>query len=428
MTELEQAVLACCLRKKHLFILATSKINSSFFKNEAHGEIFEAIAEYANKNANTCWDSTLLVIHVSKLSGVGSKNITQIISAHYSESALDEYLDMMVVENNLDSTRNFIFEASAMLEDESLSAKDINTFIADGLYNIISGAASRADDPPTESEMLATLFSNIEMAQENPGYGRIPTGFDRLDKLILGYRKGTMNIIAAPSGQGKTAFALNVAANMIFKARKKVLFFSLEMSRDDLVLRIASSLSKVPSTRLELGELTDKDWEKLTSCVTPMMSGITECLRIYDSGTVTVQSIRMNIMKEMAKKEVDAVFIDYVGLIEPSDRRESRVSQVSQITREIKIMSEDFKIPIILLCQTNRNIDSDVNRKSPILSDLRESSSIGNDADTVLFIMPRSGDDWVKDFHLVKNRRGVVGDFALQFDGKTTTFINEPVY
>ncbi|MDO4743562.1 MAG: DnaB-like helicase C-terminal domain-containing protein, partial [bacterium] len=250
-----------------------------------------------------------------------------------------------------------------------------------------------------------------------------------LDKVITGLHKSDLIIVGARPGMGKTAFALNVARNVALNTDKTVCFFSLEMTRDQLAQRMLSTQAQIESAKFRTGDLTKDEYTRLADAGKKL--GETE-LYFDETSSLTVPEIKAKLRR---MKKVDLVIIDYLGLLQSSSRKENRVQEVSEITRQLKVLAKELKIPVIVCAQLNRGPESKSGSHKPALSELRESGSIEQDADIVLFIYremyyanqkkadPNNPVDENKaEIIVAKNRHGSLENVPLYWDGQYTRF------
>lgn len=251
----------------------------------------------------------------------------------------------------------------------------------------------------------------------------IPTGYSALDGYITGLNRSDLILIAARPGLGKTAFALNIAANVAIRKKKCVAVFSLEMGKEQLAQRLLSAIAGVESQRLRYGSLSDTDWENI-SAATKELSGAE--IYVDDTAVITIPEMKSRIRR---LKKVDLVIIDYLQLMNSVKPTGNRVQEVSELTRSLKIMAKELNIPVITLSQLSRET-AKRDDKRPKLSDLRDSGSIEQDADIVLFLH-RDGyydadmdDQTTAQCIVAKNRHGAIGTLDLYWDGKYTRFLS----
>ncbi|MEA5051467.1 MAG: replicative DNA helicase [Oscillospiraceae bacterium] len=278
------------------------------------------------------------------------------------------------------------------------------------------------------SRIDAVLFRVMDQLYKLSGpdkekYKGLPTGFSLLDRVLTGLNKSDLIILAARPGVGKTSFALNIASNVAKNTQASVAIFSLEMTKEQLAQRILSSTSGVPSQALRSGEIQTDEWASIAEA-----TDILSKAKIYidDTSGVSVGEIKSRARRV---KNLGLIIVDYLQLMSGSGRRnDSRVNEISEITRAFKIMAKDLNVPIILLSQLSRS--SEQQKRRPMLSDLRDSGSIEQDADIVLFLhrdMPQDGEPEQEESSEVlllvsKNRHGETTKLKLHWDGEHTTF------
>ena len=297
------------------------------------------------------------------------------------------------------------------------------------IYEIRSGRDSSALTP-LSSSMVETLTNLQKISGPDADkYKGIPTGFGLLDTYITGLNKSDFILIGARPAMGKTSFALNLASNVSMMARKKCVFFSLEMTKEQLAERLLASQAGVPSHKLRTGELDNDEWVRLGNA-----AGQFNDVELYldDTSSITVPEIKSRVRR---MKDVDVIMIDYLGLIKSATRKENRVQEVSEITRQLKMLAKDLMIPVICCAQLARSTEGRGKNHKPQLSDLRESGSIEQDADIVMFLyredyyrseVDEDKQDDIDENHteliVAKNRHGATGTIEMTFDKEFTRF------
>ena len=275
------------------------------------------------------------------------------------------------------------------------------------------------------------LASNYEMfsklaSDERADFVGIPSGISALDDITTGLNRSDLIIVGARPGMGKTSFALNLARNVAVKQNKTVAFFALEMSREQLVNRLLSSEAKVSSKKLRTGNLTPEEWGRIAAassilCKTPMY--------FDDTSNITVPEMKARLRR---LKKVDFVVVDYLQLMQSARRIDNRVQEVTEITRSLKIMAKELHIPLMVCAQLSRGTEKQANHR-PALADLRESGSIEQDADQVLFLYrdeyyknekedPTQVEAGTSEVIVAKNRHGELGTVKLAWFGEFTQF------
>jgi replicative DNA helicase len=279
---------------------------------------------------------------------------------------------------------------------------------------------------PVSEALLGAYNRTAEALKRHGGITGTPSGFPDLDRLTGGFEPGQMIVLAARPGSGKTSLALNIAHRVAVNSNLPVAFFSLEMTAEDLALRMMCSDAEVNLGDARAGRISDQDFARL---LIPMRTLSKAPIYIDASGSVSVQDIRARCMRLSAKHKLGLIIIDYLQLMQGTGRRsESRTQEVSDLTRSIKLLARDVGTPIMILSQLNRDIERRTGRnRRPMLADLRESGSIEQDADIVIFLAKhadlRSADDDDDDEIQVKGERELVEAIvAKNRNGPTTSF------
>lgn len=323
------------------------------------------------------------------------------------------------------------------------AANDIRTKCYDGteaIDKIVASASLDLDvaqsrDAKTKSEpkklkdVLVKVFDILEENSKRQGaITGVPTGFFDLDRMLTGFHPGEMIILGARPAMGKTAIALNIAHFASVRKNKEVLFFSLEMPAEQLAMRLLSSDSNVPMQGMRSGTISAEEWTIIGDSITTLADGK---LTIYDDTGITPSHIRNKLKKLRDKGDLpDMVIIDYLGLLESDQRSDNRQNEVAMISRRLKGIAREFNIPIMALAQLSRANAARADKR-PALTDLRESGSIEQDADVVLFVH-REGyynPDYDQSEGVVivaKQRNGPVGDVNVCWDAKVASYKNKP--
>jgi len=277
-------------------------------------------------------------------------------------------------------------------------------------------------------------LSKMADPETRADYIGIPSGIGELDKKITGLNKSDLIILGARPGMGKTSFALNILRNVAVTAGKTVCMFSLEMSRDQLAQRLLSSEAGIKSEKLRTGELDVDEWKRLAQAGDNLSKA-----NIYldETSTITVPEMKAKLRR---MKRVDLVIIDYLGLMHSAKHTDNRVQEISEITRNLKIMAKELKVPVIACAQLSRATEAKGKSHRPALADLRDSGSIEQDADIVLFLYRDTYYDNEKavdddranpneaECIVAKNRHGELGTIKLNWDGQFTRFTSVDVF
>jgi replicative DNA helicase len=280
----------------------------------------------------------------------------------------------------------------------------------------------------TSAELLAKVFFELK---QNALKGKLPgleSGFKNLDLITYGFQTSDLIIIAGRPGMGKTAFCLNILTSIVKTYKLPVVFFSLEMGKEQLMYRLLSNETEIPNTNLKTGNISKEEWLKLSQAIKKFSS-----LPIFidDRTNISIQTIRVQLKKILFEQtKIGLVIIDYLQLMQDSKSKiENRVQELSQITRSLKSLAREFNIPVIALSQLSRNVETRINKR-PLLSDLRESGSIEQDADLVLMLFRENYYNLKKEQQdlaeiiIAKHRNGPIGTIQLKFDAEFIKFSN----
>lgn len=332
--------------------------------------------------------------------------------------------------------RTLILAAREILENASQGAADASTLLDSAeqrIFDIRRGKNMQGLQPL--NEVIIETFDRLDRlnSPDRDLYKGIPTGIRELDDTITGLNRSDLIILAARPGMGKTSFALNIARHAAVTAQKRVAFFSLEMAREQLASRLLATESLVSGTKLRTGELNDGEWARLIEG-----GDILSKASIYldDNSSITVPEMKAKIRR---LKNVDLVIIDYLQLMNSAKRIDNRVQEISEITRNLKIMAKELNIPVIALSQLARGSEKRTEHR-PVLSDLRDSGSIEQDADIVLFLYrenyyqndadaPKEDEDMNSGECIVaKNRHGEIKTVPLHWQGEFMRFTSQELF
>ena len=430
--EAEQAVLGCILMDSDCYDRVSGILRGAdCFYIPQHREIYSLISERKLLNQKV---DALIVAEALKSSGAyddaGARNyLAQLAAAVPSVANVESYAKIV---NDKYYLRTLMAAAGEMLKsaaEEEMPADAIMDAAEQRIYDIRQGTLKSG--PVKLADIITNdVYDNLQKLSDPAladEYKGIPTGFSLLDKYMTGLNRSDLILIGARPAMGKTSFALNVARNVAVQAKKKVVFFSLEMGREQLAQRILSTEARVEGRKLRTGELSDDDWQRIAEATVNLSHAE---LYFDDTANITVPEMKSRIRK---MRDVDCVVIDYLQLMTGSKRTESRVQEVSEITRSLKLMAKDLRIPVITCSQLSRSTEGRGKSHKPQLSDLRESGSIEQDADIVLMLYRESYYDSEKDETVVvdndkaeviiaKNRHGSTGSVDLHWNGTYTLF------
>ena len=321
-----------------------------------------------------------------------------------------------------------LIAASSEIADAAYSEQEEVVSILDHAENLIFNIAQGRDTKNFRHihDVLLDVYNHLhELTTNREATQGTQTGFSALDRVLAGMGKSDLILVGARPGMGKTSFALNIATNVAKSTKKTVCFFSLEMSADQVVSRMLSSEALVDSYALRTGEFQPDDWEKLA-----VASGeLAKCdILIDDTSNMTVTAMKAKLRRV---KNLGLVVIDYLGLMQGDGHKENRVQEVSEISRSLKIMAKELMVPIICCAQLSRGPEGRTDKK-PMLSDLRDSGAIEQDADTVIFLYRSEyyktdlGPDQntsVAEIIIAKNRHGSTGTVTMGWNGRFTKFV-----
>ena len=420
----EKMILSCLLINSEIIeiTLEMLPIEAFYFKN--HQEIYKAIIlMYQNKIridivtlVNFLQENGLL----TKIGGI--KIIIELISQVPNLIYFEEYIRLVKDKFLRRCLIKLGYEAINSGYITNMALEDILIEFESKVFNLTT--ETKKQKLFSSAELLNDIFLDLKEKFLNCSLLGLKSGFHDLDSLIQGFQKSDLIIIAGRPSMGKTALSLNIAINVIQASKLPILFFSLEMSKEQIMYRLLAMETNVNQMRLRNGKLSQNDWIKVNKMVN-ILSKLP--LFIDDTSDLSIQNIRSKIKTIMFEQNrVGLVIIDYLQLMQNSSLKiETRVQELSQITRSLKIIAREFNIPIIALSQLSRNVENRIEKK-PILSDLRESGSIEQDADLVLMLYRKANDADQSDIELIiaKQRNGPIGNVKLQFDKKSTKFSN----
>ena len=289
-----------------------------------------------------------------------------------------------------------------------------------------SGARARAGFKPLK-QILPTAVDRIDLLHQSDGdITGISSGFVEFDKLTAGLQGGDLIVIAGRPSMGKTTLAVNIAENAAIGSQVPTAIFSMEMPSEQLAFRMISSLGRVNQTHLRTGNFPDEDWSRINTAVQLMSEAP---IFIDDSAGLSPTDIRARARRLQREHGLGLIVVDYLQLMSVPGNKENRATEISEISRSLKALAKELSVPIIALSQLNRSVEQRTDKR-PVMSDLRESGAIEQDADLIVFIYreevynqdtPRKG---IADISIAKQRNGPIGDFPLTFVGRYTKFEN----
>ncbi|MDQ6421917.1 replicative DNA helicase [Paenibacillus sp. LHD-117] len=426
--EAEQAVIGAILIQPEALITAMERVRSEDFYSSSHGRIYEAMIELGENNQPV--DLVTLTAHLQDqglLEEIGGVSYLAKLANAVPTAANVDYYAQIVEEKSM--LRRLIRTATNIVSDGYANAEDVGVLLSDAEKKILEISNRRSSSGFISiRDVLMEVFEKVEFLYTNKGGTTgIPSGFVDLDKMTAGFQRSDLIIVAARPSVGKTAFALNVAQNVGVRAKETVAIFSLEMSAAQLVQRIICAEANVDATRMRTGSLEGDDWEKLTMAIGALSEAQ---IFIDDTPGITVADIRAKCRRLKKERGLGMILIDYLQLIQGRGKAgENRQQEVSEISRTLKMIARELEVPVIALSQLSRGVEQRQDKR-PMMSDLRESGSIEQDADIVAFLYR---DDYydkesekknIIEIILAKQRNGPVGTVELVFLKNFNKFVN----
>ena len=428
--EAEESVIGSMLLTKKALQKSLENLTSEDFYLDAHSKIFECIKNINDRKKPV--DITTLSEELNSkgwLKQVGGvEYIADAINSVPTTANIDEYINIVLQKSLL---RRLIDEATEIVKGSYSVSNDIGDYLYEAQKKItkVSEGLRTSEFKPIQS-VLTKAQSDLETLAANKGdITGIPTGFYDLDKITSGFHPNELIIIAARPGMGKTAIALNIATNIAMNAKKSVAIFNMEMGAEQLVTRMLSQVGGIDGSKLRVGNLEHNDWKRVNEAISRLSD-----TRVFidDTAGQTVADIRSKCRRlKNSPSGLDIVIIDYLTLIQSATKGgstgQNRQQEVAEISRALKTMAMELEIPVIALSQLSRGIEQRTDKK-PMLSDLRESGAIEQDADLVAFLHcndeEREKDDSLMEFVIRKHRNGPLKDVPLLFRRNTSTFVN----
>ncbi|MBO4403274.1 MAG: replicative DNA helicase [Bacteroidales bacterium] len=424
--EFEEAVLGAMMLEANAAVLVIDSLREEMFYKDAHQKIFHAIHQLFTKN-----DPIDLLSVTNRLRQNG--HLEQVGGAYYLASLTNrvvssaniEYHARIVMEKFIQ--RKLISVSTETIRNAYDNSLDVLEQLDKAEQNLFDIAEQNFHQNHQQmSELIHEVLNDLQsMKNSGQKLRGLPSGFSDLDRITNGWQKGTLNIIAARPGMGKTAFVLSMARNIAAEYQKPLAIFSLEMSATDLVIRLISAESGFKQNQLKSGALNDDDWAKLINSMSELERAK---LIIDDTSGLSVFELRAKCRRFKQQYDIQAVIIDYLQLMTAgADLKGNREQEISLISRSLKTLSKELEIPVIALSQLNRGVESHAaSSKRPQLSDLRESGAIEQDADIVMFIYrpeyyhtetfedgtPAAG---MAELMIAKHRNGATADVKLRF-------------
>ena len=430
--DLEEVVLGALMLEKEAVNAVIDILTPEVFYKEAHQLIFAAIKDLFTKSEPI--DILTVTNHLKStndLDAVGGAYYISQLTNRVVSSANIEYHSRIILQKHIQ--RQLIQISSETIKDAYEDSADVFGLLDNAenkLFQISENNLRRNYDQMPDLVKLA--IEDIEKAKNSGSQLRgVPSGYTELDRITQGWQKSDLIILAARPSMGKTAFALNMARNAAVDFNKPIAFFSLEMSSVQLVTRLISSETSLTADKLRTGRLEEYEWQQLNTKVTPLINAK---IFIDDTPQLSVFDLRAKCRRLKQQHDIQMIFIDYLQLMTAkTEKNGNREQEISNISRSLKSLAKELNIPVLALSQLSRSVETRPGSKKPILSDLRESGAIEQDADMVLFIYrpeyyglsedeDHSSTKGKAVVSIAKHRNGKLGDVELRFVGQYARF------
>lgn len=425
--EAEQSTLGAMLLEKEAIVRVTEFLTADDFYKESHRVIFDTIVELVDKGEPVDLITlTEALRQKGQLDKVGGASYLAFLSNCVATAANVEYHGKIVVEKA--TLRFMISNATKIVESGFQASQDVDEILdeAEKLIFSISQRKSARVFSKVRDVLLDTFKELDKLRSEKGGITGIATGFNDLDRLTSGLHPSELIIIAARPAMGKTTFCLNIAQYVAIHEQVPIAIFSLEMSKEQLVTRMLCAEAQVNAQRVRTGYMQEDDWRNLAQAAGPLAEGQ---IYIDDTPGITVMEMRARARRLKAEHGLGLIIVDYLQLMQGSKRTENRQQEISDISRSLKGLARELEVPVIALSQLSRAVEQRTNKR-PMLSDLRESGALEQDADLVGFIYrdeyydPDSEEKNIAEIIIAKQRNGPVDTVRLRFFKEFTAFKN----
>src|SRR4051812_448339 len=426
--EAEQAVLGAIFLEPSSLTLASEILLPEDFYRGAHQRIFNAMLKLNDKGEAVDLITVTEELSATKLlEDTGGISYLSELAGSVPTAANIEYYAKIVEEKSI--LRRLIRTATSIAQDGFTREDEVEVLLGEAEKSILEVAQRKKVGAFHHiKDVLVRTYDNIEVTHNRVGdITGIATGFAELDQMTAGFQRNDLIIVGARPSVGKTAFALNIAQNVATKTDENVAIFSLEMGAEQLVMRMLCAEGNIDAQRLRTGSLTDDDWGKLTMAMGSLASA---GIFIDDTPGVRISDIRSKCRRLKQEHGLGMILIDYLQLILGSGRSgENRQQEVSEISRSLKQLARELKVPVIALSQLSRGVEQRQDKR-PMMSDIRESGSIEQDADIVAFLYrddyydKESENKNIIEIIIAKQRNGPTGTVSLAFVKEYNKFVN----
>ncbi len=424
--EAEQSILGAVLADPSTLSIVVEKIKPEYFYSEQHRALYSIILRMFTSGSAADIITVLNEaekLHIFDSASEGRRYLANLADILPSTANIESYCRIVAEKYYI---RSLSYAARGILQEIQSGEHNAQLLLDSAeqkIYDIRQGRNIQGLIPIGDAISEAYDRLGKIAGPDKEKYIGARTGFTYLDAITSGLNKSDLIIIAARPGMGKTSFAMNIATNVARHSDKDVVVFNLEMSREQLATRLLSTEALVDSNCLRNGRISGDDWVRLATSA-GYLSGLP--LYIDDTASMTVPQMKAKLRRT---KNLGLVIIDYLQLMESTTKSDNRVVVISEITRQLKVMAKELNVPVILLTQLSRSVESRTDKR-PMLSDLRESGSIEQDADIVLFLYrdayynKESTRQNISECRVEKNRHGETGTVELIWDGQYTRFSN----
>jgi replicative DNA helicase len=431
--DMEEAVLGAIMLEKEAVITTLDILKPESFYKEAHQKIFKTISDLNSREFPVdLYTVTEELRAHNELDSVGGPvYLTQLTSKVVSAANVD-YHSRIVAQKYI---QRELIRVSTEIQnrsfDDTYDVTELLDFSENALFQIAEGNIKR-EVAPINIVIKDAIHAIEEAGKREDALVGIPSGFTKLDRLTSGWQKSELIIIAARPSMGKTAFALSMARNMAVDHGRSVAIFSCEMSSIQLVNRLIISETDIPGDKIKNGRLNEEEWKQLDTRIKKLVQAP---IFIDDTPAISIFELRAKCRRLKAQHKLDIVIVDYLQLMSGPENAGSREQEVSNISRSLKSIAKELDVPILALSQLNRSVELRGGTKRPLLSDLRESGAIEQDADMVVFIHRQekfgitafedgSSTKGIAEIILAKNRNGPVDDVKLKFREEKAQFVD----
>lgn len=427
--EAEESVLGACLISREAVASVLEIVKADDFYKPAHVEIFNAMLElYGRGDPIDFVTLTELLRRRESLESVGGKSYVYTLVETVPTASSAAFYARIVEENAL--LRRLITAAHEISELGYSVPEDVEKAIdsAEAMIFQVSQRRDIQDFQPLKDLLTEGMQIVEKLYEQGTSITGLPTGFTELDNITAGFQPSNLIVIAARPAMGKSALAVSIAQHVAVEQNTPVVIFSLEMSKMELTQRLMCAEARVDSNRLRRGSLQDSDWPKLSHALGRLAEAP---IFIDDTASVSIMEMRAKCRRLKAKHGLGLVIVDYLQLMQPPSRSrgDNRVQEIGDISRSLKILARELELPVIAVSQLSRNVEHRTDKR-PMLADLRDSGSIEQDADIVMFIYrdevynPDSPQKGIAEVIVAKHRSGPIGKVDLAFLMHYTKFAN----